>query len=156
MKEFSYGIAPYFINDYNEIYLLVSKSSFVSEMGFIKGKIEHSETIIDTALREFLEESYLDLNIKFLEKYFFQKSKRKDIGIFLYNIKNLHNFKFYFDKNLNLMNFEKKELYSVFFIKISDLNLNNFNKNQQKIMNNIILEFSLNRKNYIISNKFFL
>ena len=81
MKEISFGIAPYKIIK-NEVYLYVSKSSLNSEYGFIKGKIENEESIIDCVIREVKEEINIIIKKEYLEKFYFKKTKRKDIGIF--------------------------------------------------------------------------
>jgi 8-oxo-dGTP pyrophosphatase MutT (NUDIX family) len=139
MKEISFGIAPYKIIE-KEVFLYVCKSSSISEYGFIKGKIEKEESRIDCVIREVKEETNLNIKKEYLEKFFFEKTKRKDIGIFLINEKNI-------DFNLIKLN---KEIYS-FELKKLDKELHeNFCMNQKKLLNEIFLEFK-NKNKLLIS-----
>jgi 8-oxo-dGTP pyrophosphatase MutT (NUDIX family) len=126
MKEYSYGIAPYRISD-GKIYLLLNKTSSVSDWNFFKGKIEDGETIEECAVREFLEETGCDLSSLYKEKFFFQKNKRKDIGIFLIQV---------FDLDIQISD----EIFSFDWIELKDDLV--FSKNQIKIYNDIFLYFS--------------
>lgn len=139
MKEISYGIAPYKIIN-NQVYLYVSKSSHISEYGFIKGKIEKEENIKECVIREVKEEINLNIKKEYLETFFFEKTKRKDIGIFLINEKNI-NF-----SNLNL----NKEIYSFELKKLEEDLYKKFCFNQKKILNKIFLEFK-NKNKFLIS-----
>lgn len=134
MKEYSYGIAPYKILN-NKIYLFVNKASKESLFGFFKGKIEINETIIQCATREFFEESNIKINKNYLEKYFYQTHKNKDVGIFLIDEYNI-NFK-------NLLT--NNEIYLCDWVEINYLH-NNIILNQQKIVNNMILYFKDSNK----------
>lgn len=138
MKEYSYGIAPYKILN-NKIYLFVNKASKESLFGFFKGKIEINETIIQCATREFFEESNIKINENYLEKYFYQTHKNKNVGIFLIDEYNI-NFK-------NLLT--NNEIYLCDWVEINYL-YKNIILNQQKIVNNMILYFKDSNK---IKNK---
>ena len=125
MKEKSYGISPYYIKD-REIFILLNKTSHISDWNFFKGKIEKDETIKECALREFAEEARHDFSEHPLEDFFLQKNKRKDVGIFLIQIEK--RLEFYYDR---------KEIFQYDWIKLeSDIKLS---KNQQKIYNDIFL-----------------
>ena len=141
MKEYSYGIAPYKILN-NKIYLFVNKASKESLFGFFKGKIEIDETIIECAKREFFEESNIKINEMYLEKYFDQTHKNKDVGIFLIDEYNI-NFK-------NLLT--NNEIYLCDWVEINYL-YKNIISNQKKIVNNMILYFE-NNINIKIKTKF--
>jgi ADP-ribose pyrophosphatase YjhB (NUDIX family) len=153
MKELSYGIVPYLIIN-QKIYILMCQSSKKQKFGFVKGKIESGETIIETALREFKEEVFLDFEKDYIEDYFFQEYTKKNIGVFLYNLKNYKNYKIYF-KNKKLIKFNKENVN----VNLFDINNINFefgvSNNQKIITNNIILHFKQNKQKYLIANKFF-
>jgi len=129
MKEKSYGVCLYRIVN-NEFYILLNRTSSVSELNFFKGKIENNETPKETAIREFKEETNVLLEQKFLEKYFYSYQKRKDIGIYLYQYENIQNPNF---------NFCEKEIYSANWYKLSMLEDKHFSKNQRKLFNDILL-----------------
>jgi len=127
-KEHSYGLAPYLIiNGYYHI--LMNKTSEDSFYNFFKGKIEKDETIEQCAQREFFEETGILVSTKHFEKYFFQKSPRKNIGIFLVD----------WTKYMNMLfDFQKKEIWSVSWVRLKEVNIS---KNQQKIAQKIITYF---------------
>jgi len=143
MKERSYGICPYYIKD-RKIFILLNKTSYISDWNFFKGKIEKEETKKECVIREFIEEARFDLSDYKLENYFEQKNRRKDIGIFLVQIED--KIDFYFDR---------KEIFEYQWL---ELNPNiKLSKNQQKIFNDIFiffkplrdyLEFTSITKNY--------
>lgn len=144
MKEFSYGIAPYKVIR-GKMFLLVSKSSMKSKYGFIKGKIEENETIEDCSIRECKEETNLTIKKEYLEEYFFQTNKKKNIGIFLYPLEYL-SFK------------ENKLSPELFSLSLKELNqdlFNSFELNQKKIINQISLYSKNHLKNIIIRDYFF-
>lgn len=128
MKEYSYGICPYKVEN-NAFYILVNKSSETSFYNFFKGKTEEGETPKQTAIREFFEEAGIKLNQRNLEEYYEQKNPRKDIGIFLYDFTTL-------EYELKL---QESEIYSAEWLKVGDdINLS---KNQSKIYNHMCLDF---------------
>ncbi len=82
-KKTSYGVAPYrFRNGVIEI--LIGRPKGHVEFGFLKGKSEKRESALDTARREFNEETNGGVIKKSkMVTMFFQRNKRKDVGIFL-------------------------------------------------------------------------
>lgn len=127
-KEYSYGIAPYQImNGY--FYVLLNKTSEESYYNFFKGKIEDGETVKECAIREFYEETGILVDENSLEEYFYQKSPRKDVGIFLVDWAKYHHLPF---------NFQEKEIWSATWVRLKNIETS---KNQQKIINEIELMF---------------
>lgn len=126
MKEYSYGICPYYkVQD--EIYIVLIQPKGHVEWGFAKGKIEENETKEECAVREFYEETGLKVNIESLENYFEQNNKRKDVGIFLVNIFNMNK-----DDKINL---QSKEVHKIKLFNITDKI--DIYKNQENILNEI-------------------
>jgi len=128
MKKFSYGIVPFKIIN-NKYFILVNKTSEMSYFNFFKGKIENGETPSDCAIREFYEEAGIKVQGKHLEKYFSQKSRRKDIGVFLVDWYNY----------LEDFTFQKEEIWSAYWARPIDVEVSN---NQKKIMLQIIDYFT--------------
>jgi len=127
-KEYSYGLAPYSImNGY--FYVLLNKTSEESFFNFFKGKIETDETIKQCAQREFFEETGIKVDTKDFEKYYYQKSPRKNIGIFLVDWSKYQHLPF---------KFQEKEIWSATWILLKDIETS---KNQQEIINSIELDF---------------
>ena len=127
-KEFSYGLCPYSImNGY--FYVLLNKTSEESYFNFFKGKIEEDETIKECAQREFFEETGVKVDIKDFEKYYFQKSPRKDVGIYLVDWAKYQHLPFHF---------QEKEIWSATWIQLKNIETS---KNQQQIMNAIETDF---------------
>ena len=125
MKEYSYGICPYKIEN-SKVQILLIQPKGHKEWGFIKGKIKLYETIAECAKRETLEETNIDILINNLEDYFEQKNKRKDVGIFLINTKTL---------NLKNIKLQKGEVHRIKFFDLeSDILIN---KNQAEILESI-------------------
>jgi len=137
MKLHSYGICPYKIIN-GHFFVLLNKTSKESYNNFFKGKIEENESITECALREFQEETGITVDINDLEDYFFQKSPRKDIGIYLLDWVKYENDDF---------NFQEKEIYSAAWVHINNIEMS---KNQQKIMDDIQLFFK--RKEILIKH----
>lgn len=124
-KDYSYGICPYIIKD-KTVHVLLNKTSLVSDWNFFKGKKEEDETIFDTAIREFHEETGVMLEgYEELEAYFYQNNKKKFVGIFLVNWENkTTDFEFHY-----------REIFDTAWL---DINSNIVtSKNQQKIMDEI-------------------
>jgi 8-oxo-dGTP pyrophosphatase MutT (NUDIX family) len=127
-KEYSYGLCPYSImNGY--FYVLLNKTSAESYFNFFKGKIEEGETIEECAQREFYEETGVKVDIKDFEKYYFQKSPRKDVGIFLVDWAKYQHLPFHF---------QEKEIWSATWVQLKDIETS---KNQQQIINAIETDF---------------
>ncbi|MEA3314437.1 MAG: NUDIX domain-containing protein [Campylobacterota bacterium] len=84
-KRNAYGVCLY-RNIGDEIYILLCKSIFsINKWGFLKGVQNNNETITQTAIREFYEESGIKVSINILEDYYQQINFEKDIGVFLVN-----------------------------------------------------------------------
>ena len=127
-KEYSYGICPFQKRE-DGVYVLLNKTGRIGDWNFFKGKIEAEETIEDAAVREFEEESGIVVSKSYLGKYFFQKSPRKDVGIYLID---------FTDKNISI-DADPEEIFFWDWVKIDDGVVTS--KNQQKIMNEIIIHF---------------
>ena len=125
MKEYSYGICPYKIENSKVQILLIQPKGHL-EWGFIKGKIDSDETKAECAIRECLEETNIDVQINNLEDYFIQNNKRKNVGIFLINTKKL---------NLKNIKLQKKEVHRIKFFDLDSHIL--INKNQKEILESI-------------------
>ena len=65
--------------------------------GCFKGAAQNGESEEETAIREFYEESSIKTNPLHFKKYFEQKNREKDIGIWLVDIKEIHDISHYFD-----------------------------------------------------------
>ncbi len=61
MKEYSYGICPYKIEN-SKVQILLIQPKGHTEWGFIKGKIDVGETKEECAIRECLEETNISSN----------------------------------------------------------------------------------------------
>ena len=142
-KEHSYGLAPYSImNGY--FYILLNKTSERSYFNFFKGKIENNESIEDCAQREFQEETGVFVDKKDFEGYYFQKSPRKDIGIYLVDWAKYQHVPFHF---------QEKEIWSATWVQLKNIETS---KNQQEIINKIELDFKPRKqqlRNLYISTK---
>jgi len=124
-KEKSYGICPYIIED-DCIKVLLNTSSWVSDYNFFKGKIEPNESIKECSIREFLEETSISIDIKDLGEYFFQKNKRKDIGIYLVD---------YTKYKGMVIEVQEEEIYGYAWLDINNTII--LSKNQREIFENI-------------------
>jgi len=124
-KEKSYGICPYIIED-GCVKVLLNTSSWVSDYNFFKGKIEPNESIKECSIREFLEETSVSIDIKDLGEYFFQKNKRKDIGIYLVD---------YTKYKGMTIEVQEEEIYGYAWLDINDTIV--LSKNQREIFTNI-------------------
>ena len=131
-KEYSYGICPFMKKD-DGVYVLLNKTGRIGDYNFFKGKIEKGETLEDCAVREFEEESGIAVSKTYLGEYFFQKSPRKDVGIYLID---------FTDKRIP-MKPDPVEIFSWDWVRIDDGVVTS--KNQQQIMNGII-EYFKNQK----------
>jgi len=135
-KEKAYGICLYKIIDKKNIEILLCKSIQSNEKwGLLKGGIEKHETKMQTALREFKEESSIQLNQSDLENYFEQINNTKDIGVWLVNINKLPDQNRYFNNGVlkhNLLSWENT--------KVKFFNLNNLppiKKKQKQLIEDI-------------------
>ena len=122
MKEYSYGICPYKIEN-SEVQILLIQPKGHNDWGFIKGKIDSGETKEECAIRECLEETNISVNAMYLENFFEQPNRKKDVGIFLVDCCNL---------NLSNIKLEKREIENIKFFNIKE-NIK-INKNQEQIL----------------------
>ncbi len=83
MKIKAYGICVYKKEKQNTKLLFCKSSLSKRRWGFLKGVQEAQESMEQTAIREFKEESSIIVNKNNLKKYFEQQNSQKDIGIFL-------------------------------------------------------------------------
>ena len=119
-KEKAYGICLY-KKEKNAIKILLCKSVLSkAKWGFLKGVQTQDETIEETAIREFKEESSILVKQSYLEEYYFQENEDKDIGIFLVNYKNIKSCESYFDKDKLKDKYLDKENSDVKFFDIND------------------------------------
>ena len=125
MKEYSYGVCPYKIKKGKVQILLIQPKGHL-EWGFIKGKIDSDETKAECAIRECLEETNIIVDEIYLEHFFEQENKRKDVGIFLVDCCNL---------DLSNIILEKREVQKIEFFDIKEQI--KINKNQEYILFNI-------------------
>ena len=132
-KEYSYGLCPYQIMN-GHFYVLLNKTSKESYYNFFKGKQEGGESIEECAKREFFEESGVHVDISNFEDYFYQKSPRKDVGIFLVDWAKYQHMPFHF---------QEREIWSASWVLLKDIETS---KNQQKIINDIELLFKPRKK----------
>ena len=124
MKEYSYGICPYKIEN-SKVQILLIQPKGHTEWGFIKGKID-DETKEECAIRECREETNIFVDKIHLEHFFEQENKRKDVGIFLVDCCNL---------DLSNIILEKREVQKIEFFDIKEQI--KINKNQEHILFNI-------------------
>ncbi len=133
----AYGICVYKISKNNNIKVLLCKSSISkTKWGILKGAKEVWETNIQTAQREFLEESSIQVDSKLFEQYFEQLNPEKDIGIFLVNGTNIKNLDLYFHNDTLYSKYLSWENSKVKFFDISQLPI--IKKKQSKLIIEII------------------
>ena len=125
MKEYSYGMIPYLIENGNVKILLSSVSPRDKEWGFVKGKIERLETLKECAVREVYEEIGIRVDEEDLEEMLFQKNKRKDIGLFYVD---------WTKYKSEVFKLEPRELYMVKWFNVSEIQEDLVYKNQRKIL----------------------
>lgn len=154
-KIISCGIAPIRKNgDDIEILLCVpTEGSYASAngsfygMGFLKGQVEDGETNLQTAIREFGEESG-DLNVELFdtEKFFTQNNPKKKIHIWPAKVLptefNLHKIT---DSGIVLDHDEENTLIKFYSIN----NLPPVFRNQQKILGELLEFINENKENIL-------
>lgn len=136
-KRNGYGICLYKKRG-NEIYILLCKSIFsINKWGFLKGGQDDNETITQTAIREFYEESGIKVSVDILEEYYQQINFERDIGVFLVNYDNItYNIDNFFN-DLDLKdNYVCSENSEVKFFNIN--NLPPIKKKQIYLVNDIV------------------
>lgn len=90
-KKYAYGVCLYKISKYDIKILLCKSVKSLNNWGLLKGCLIKNETLIQCAKREFEEECSISVDIDLFEEYFEQKNSLKDVGIWLYNAKNIDN-----------------------------------------------------------------
>lgn len=117
----AYGICLYKIEK-NDIKILLCKSiNSKKKWGLLKGTTMEGERPIQTAQREFLEESGIITYIKDYEEYFEQKNDDKDIGIWLLNANKVSSLNKYFHNDTLKDDFLSMENSKAKFFSIDDL-----------------------------------
>lgn len=95
--EKAYGICLYKKHKSSYKILLCQSIDNLEKWGFLKGTKRDKETPRKTAIREFTEESSIKINGKNLEDFFYQKNKKKDVGIFMLDGSTIKDLDGYFD-----------------------------------------------------------
>jgi len=132
----AFGICLYKYHK-NSIEVLLCKSVKSNrKWGFLKGVALKNEIGIQTARREFEEESNVKIEEKYFEKCFFQKNEFKDISIYLLNYQNVKNIDIYFNNNVLKKENLSCENSAVTFFNIKKLP--SIKNKQKDIMVNIV------------------
>ena len=117
----AYGLCLYKLNK-DSIHVLLCKSVNSRERwGFLKGVSVADEEPIETAIREFEEESSIHINQEYLEEFFIQKNELKNIGIYLVNYNNIKNIEQYFENDVLYEKYLSQENTKVKFFDLNDL-----------------------------------
>jgi len=140
MKIKAYGICVYKKTKKSYEILLCKSILSKNKWGFLKGVQEKNETTKQTALREFYEESSLNVKDTYLEDFFIQENEFKDIGIYLVNYKNIKNIDKYFNNNELKEKYLCKENSEVKFFDINTIPeiKTKQNKISKKIINKLL------------------
>jgi len=137
MKIKAYGISLYKRDNKGNIKLLLCKSvSSKNRWGFLKGAQEKGESNIQTAIREFEEESSINIKERYLGKYFEQLNSEKDIGVYLVNYKNIYGIEKYFHNDILQAKYLSSENSDVEFFNINNLPM--IKKKQTNIVKDIV------------------
>lgn len=135
----AYGICLYKEEASNVKILLCKSVKSQNRWGFLKGVQDQNESKKQTAIREFFEESGIEVEYKYLENYFEQVNETKDIGIYLVNYKNIKKINHHFIDEKLLDHFLCWENSEVKFFDIE--NIKDVKKKQKNIMEEIIKYF---------------
>ena len=139
----AYGICLYKY-DKDSIKILLCKSVQSNERwGFLKGVAKENEQAKNTAIREFEEESSIEVKKEYLENFFIQKNELKDIGVYLANYDNVKHVNSYFNNDVLSKLHLSCENSDVEFFDINHLPL--IKKKQKYLMKEVV--------EYIISLK---
>ncbi len=141
----AYGILLYKIEKETIKILLCKSVSSLERWGCLKGMQLKNESAKACAKREFYEESSIDVKTELFEKYFSQKNREKDIGIWIVNINNIENINKYFNDDTLFSNYLSWENSKVKFFDIK--NLPPIKKKQKKIIKDIT-DFLQNRNQF--------
>lgn len=120
-REKAYGVCLY--TKYNDSYkvLLCQSVDNLNKWGFLKGTKRGTETPRKAAVREFMEESGIKIERKNLEHFFYQKNKRKDVGIFMLDGATVKNLDTFFDGDSLKKEYVCTENENVRFFDIEEL-----------------------------------
>ncbi|MCI0500978.1 MAG: NUDIX domain-containing protein [Epsilonproteobacteria bacterium] len=120
-REKAYGVCLY--KKYNDSYkiLLCQSLDNLNKWGFLKGTKKGSETPRQAAVREFMEESSIKIEKKYLEHFFYQKNKNKDVGIFMLDGANVKKLDDLFDGDSLKKRYICSENANVHFFDIEEL-----------------------------------
>jgi 8-oxo-dGTP pyrophosphatase MutT (NUDIX family) len=132
----AYGICVYKKEAKSVKVLLCKSVQSLNRWGFLKGVQDNYETPIQTAIREFKEESSIDVDESILEEFIYQKNEEKDIGIYLVNAKYIKDLDKYFIGDTLMEHYLSWENSKVKFFDIKELPL--VKKKQNKIVKKII------------------
>lgn len=132
----AYGVCVYQILPHSTKILLCKSVNSKEKWGFLKGVQDSCETNKETAVREFFEESSIEMDEGLLETYFEQINRSKDIGIYLVNYNKVKDIDKYFVNDHLIEHYISWENSEVRFFNID--NLPSIKKKQYKMVNNII------------------
>ncbi|MEA3553434.1 MAG: NUDIX domain-containing protein [Campylobacterota bacterium] len=135
----AYGICLYKIEPSCVKILLCKSVKSQNRWGFLKGVQDENESKKQTAIREFFEESGIEVEYKYLENYFEQINETKDIGIFLANYENVKKIDHHFINEKLLDHYLCWENSEVKFFDIN--NIKDIKKKQKNIVKEIIEHF---------------
>ena len=116
----AYGICLY-KKEQSITKILLGKAFGKNKWGFLKGGQDGGETPVETAQREFYEESGIFIETKYFENFYLQHNELKDIGIFLVNGKNLPHLERYFKEDELKVQYQTCENEDVVFFDIKKL-----------------------------------
>jgi ADP-ribose pyrophosphatase YjhB (NUDIX family) len=117
----AYGICLYKKTKNSYKILLCQSIDNADKWGFLKGTKRENETPRKAAVREFSEESGINIDGKKLEDFFYQKNNNKDVGIFMLDGGSIKNLDTYFDKDKLKKRYICAENGQVRFFDIEDL-----------------------------------
>lgn len=132
----AFGICLYKKSKDSVKVLLCKSVNSQERWGFLKGVALRSESEVQTALREFYEESSIKVESRNLENLFIQKNEFKNIGIYLVNYDNLKDVDKYFKDEKLYKTYLSHENSDVEFFDINKLPL--IKKKQKYLTQDII------------------
>ncbi len=139
-REKAYGVCLYV--KYNDSYkiLLCQSVDNLNKWGFLKGTKRGNETPRKAAVREFMEESSIKIERKYLEHFFYQKNKLKDVGIFMLDGKTVKNLDTFFEEDSLKKKYICTENENVRFFDIEELP--KIKKKQMVLVNKVVAVLS--------------
>lgn len=136
IKTKAYGICLYKKTPHYTKVLLCKSINSKEKWGFVKGVQDPCESNEETAVREFFEETAIEVNQIVFENYFEQENEQKDIGIYMVNCNRIKYADKYFINDKLIKHFLSWENSEIRFFDIDKLPI--IKKKQYKIANNII------------------